>query len=396
MRWIEKLMIILALTCFLQVPEVSAADPYIINYIKTDSTHIYSWNAAESLWIPSSVQLYTYNAGKVIRIVTLDYTTRYEQSKTEYSYNTAGFADTITNYSFNNGWTALTRNVVFYDLQQRITEIWIQKWTSGIWTNDRKQNNYIYDEFDRLLEFQSIYWRSNIWTQPSIDYSYYDAQGKLIRREAFNPNGSLDYQVICNYDGNNLLSEMYAQYPSGTGWQKWWLVNYQYDGCGFKISQIQYAGSGTEWVPSTKTVNFSYFKPELYPDPKVRVCHNGHTIYISKKALQSHLNHGDCLGSCPETKCTKPAFKRAVNNVLSEVPFTIFPNPASERITIKPNGYNAGISKVDILDMNGNFLRSKTVSNSGEVTIERGGLISGQYILRIHGEQTYNLIVVFN
>jgi hypothetical protein len=78
------------------------------------------------------------------------------------------------------------------------------------------------------------------------------------------------------------------------------------------------------------------------------------------------------------------------------VPFTIFPNPASERITIKPNGYNAGISKVDILDMNGNFLRSKTVSNSGEVTIERGGLISGQYILRIHGEQTYNLIVVFN
>ena len=34
MRWIEKLMIILALTCFLQVMEVSAADPYIINSYK--------------------------------------------------------------------------------------------------------------------------------------------------------------------------------------------------------------------------------------------------------------------------------------------------------------------------------------------------------------------------
>ena len=289
----------------------------------------------------------------------------------------------------------MTRNVVFYDLQQRITEIWIQKWTSGIWMNDRKQNNYIYDEFDRLLEFQSIYWRSNIWTQPSIDYSYYDAQGKLIRREAFNPNGSLDYQVICNYDGNNLLSEMYAQYPSGTGWQKWWLVNYQYDGCGFKISQVQYAGSGTEWVPNTKVVNYSYFKPELYPYPNVPVCHNGYTMYVIKKVLKRHLAHGDCLGSCPETKGSNSDLKGAATEKLSTVPFTIYPNPASERITVLRNGYDHGIWKVDILDFTGNLLRSETVSDSGEVTIERGGLVSGQYIVRIQGEQIYNLVVVF-
>ena len=79
-----------------------------------------------------------------------------------------------------------------------------------------------------------------------------------------------------------------------------------------------------------------------------------------------------------------------------QVPFTVYPNPASERITVVRNGYDAEISKVDIMDMNGNLLRSETVSDSGEVIIERGGLISGQYIVRIHGEQIYNLIVVFN
>jgi hypothetical protein len=395
MRWIEKLMAALALVCFLPIAEVTAADPDIIKSIKTDSTHVYSWSGTESVWIPNSVQLYTYNAGRVIRILTLNYTTRSEQSKTEYSYNAAGLADTVTNYSFNNGWTALTRNVIFYDLQERVSEIWIQKQINGTWSDDRKQMNYVYDDDDRQLEFQSIYWRNNAWTLPSTDYSFYDEQGKLIKREAFYLDGHMDYQVICTYNESVLLSEMYAQYPSGTGWLNWWLVNYQYDNCGFKISQVQYAGSGTVWLPNTKVVNYSYFKPELYPYPNVPVCHNGNTMYVIKKVLKRHLAHGDCLGTCPETKKSQADQKGVTNDIPSKVPFTVYPNPASDRITVVRNGYDTGISKVDIMDINGNLLRIETISDSGEVTIERGGLISGQYILRIHGEQIYNLIVVF-
>lgn len=362
MRWIEKSMAVLALVCLLPFAEVTGADPDIAQYIKTDSAYVYSWNSTESTWIPSSVQMYTYMNGRLIRLTTLDYTTRSAQYKTEYSYNVAGLADTVTSYSFNNGWTALTRNVIFYDLQKRITEIWIQKMVTGIWTDDRIQKNYVYDGFGRLLEFQTIYWRSNAWTQPSMDYSFYDEQGKLIRREAFNPNGSIDYQVICNYDGVNLLSEMYSQYPTVTGWQNWWLVNYQYDECGFKISQVQYAGSGTEWQPNTKVVNYSYFKPDLYPDPKVPVCHFGSTLYVIKKVLKRHLSHGDCLGTCPETKKSQSDQKDVTKGAPSQVPFTVYPNPASDRISILQNGFDNEVSKIDILDMSGNLLRSKTVS----------------------------------
>jgi hypothetical protein len=32
---------------------------------------------------------------------------------------------------------------------------------------------------------------------------------------------------------------------------------------------------------------------------KVLVCHNGHTIFISKNAVPAHLRHGDALGPCP-------------------------------------------------------------------------------------------------
>jgi Ni/Co efflux regulator RcnB len=34
---------------------------------------------------------------------------------------------------------------------------------------------------------------------------------------------------------------------------------------------------------------------------KVTICHRGHTISVSKSALQAHLNHGDTIGPCEVT-----------------------------------------------------------------------------------------------
>jgi len=33
-------------------------------------------------------------------------------------------------------------------------------------------------------------------------------------------------------------------------------------------------------------------------DEKVRVCHQGNTISISRSALDAHLGHGDTMGAC--------------------------------------------------------------------------------------------------
>lgn len=38
---------------------------------------------------------------------------------------------------------------------------------------------------------------------------------------------------------------------------------------------------------------------------KVKLCHNGNTISVSSSSVQSHLNHGDQLGSCFEVDATK-------------------------------------------------------------------------------------------
>jgi len=38
------------------------------------------------------------------------------------------------------------------------------------------------------------------------------------------------------------------------------------------------------------------------PSTKVSICHKGHTITVSQKALSKHLAHGDTIGSCTVTQ----------------------------------------------------------------------------------------------
>jgi hypothetical protein len=367
-----------------------------LKYFRTDSAYVYNWNSTESVWLPGSIQLYNYENGRIVNLLAVDYFRRIGQAKTEYSYNTEGLLEATVNYYYNNGWMAASRNLYFYNAQQRISEIHIQKWINYAWTDDRKQLNYNYDISGHLTDYQLIYWRNDEWTSPTTDYSYFDEPGRLIRREAIYPDGSTDYQVIYNYGQSNLLSESYAQYPSAAGWQNWWRVTYEYTNCIIKKSQIQYISSGNGWIPNTKTQYFTYFRPELWPDRKAMVCHEGQSMYVRTIAVQNHLNHGDCIGPCPEGESSEAIRSRRVTNELKSDPFTIYPNPASDRITLIRNSDNPEISKIEVMDMNGNILRSVSACDAGDVTIGRDGLISGQYIVRIYGDQIYSLVVVFN
>lgn len=375
---------------------VSGAVNEYYKYLRTDSAHVYTWNAATSSWLPGSVQLYTYDKGKMTSVLTIDYASRALQARTDYLYNTDGLMSAETSYAFSgNTWVTLTRNLYSYDQLGRYSEIRIQKWINSDWADDRIQMNYVYDEFGRQMKYQAIYFRNNTWTDPTTEYSYYNADGLLERREAIYYNGNTDYEVIYTYDGSQLLTEAYSHYPSGSGWINWWLVDYEYNPCGLRLVQIRFNGSGTEWIPSARVVSFTYFKPDLCPDKKVPVCRDGNTVMVKKTVVQNRLDHGDCLGPCPDSKGSA-AVKMKSAGTGPALPFTIYPNPATNQITVVRNGYDKSISRVELTDMNGNTMRSEFVSDDGDIVILRGGLMSGQYIVRIYGDQVYSMIVIFN
>jgi hypothetical protein len=70
---------------------------------------------------------------------------------------------------------------------------------------------------------------------------------------------------------------------------------------------LGYAASGAEHAVRTVKRVVAPSRPQLVPNsaaqaqyaqPKVTVCHNGHTITISRAALPAHLRQGDTVGAC--------------------------------------------------------------------------------------------------
>ena len=70
-------------------------------------------------------------------------------------------------------------------------------------------------------------------------------------------------------------------------------------------------------------------------------------------------------------------------------PILVYPNPVVDHVTIEMPE-NAEISSIELFDPYGRKLRIMDDINSGSVTLQRGDLQTGMYILRIHATDIYN------
>jgi hypothetical protein len=66
----------------------------------------------------------------------------------------------------------------------------------------------------------------------------------------------------------------------------------------------------------------------------------------------------------------------------------VYPNPTKYYVTIEISN-NLEISKIEIIDLYGRILRTTDNINSTSVTLQRGDLQTGIYILRIHAADIY-------
>lgn len=366
------------------------------NYFRSDSSHVYVWDIGLNDWILSSSQINYYNGnGKLDSVIIKSLITGLNIGKSVFFYNEEGLVTEQLSYGWNKSWIPTVKNIISYNEYGSTSEILVQVYRTGEWINNRWQKNYTYDYAGRLTEYQMYYWQNNTWSLPTTDYSSYDELGRLVKRVAIYPNGKTDYQITYNYDASGLRSEMYAQYPSGTNWLNWWLFSFQYDNCGMQTSQIQYKGVITDWIPQSKTITFYSFNTDGFPGKKVPVCHNGHTIYVSKNAVQSHLAHGDCIGECIVEKETERRALEEKENA-EKPPFTIYPNPAKEKITIRfKDDDNSETKRVELTDFYGKLIKSFDIKGNNDLVINRGNLLSGKYTIRLIGNEIFSTVVIF-
>ena len=66
--------------------------------------------------------------------------------------------------------------------------------------------------------------------------------------------------------------------------------------------------------------------------------------------------------------------------------FNVFPNPASDFVTIT-NNENIGVEEIEVYDINGKNIKSQNYSNQNEIQLNISDLAAGTYIFHIKTNQ---------
>lgn len=110
------------------------------------------------------------------------------------------------------------------------------------------------------------------------------------------------------------------------------------------------------------------------------VCHNGQGICVSSSAVQSHLNHGDKLGSC-NSITNKVAAKDLIVNEDAGENVVVYPNPVLNVLNVKVSEVHSG-AKLELFNVLGAKLLSRPLTSSLQL-MSLEGLPSGNYLLYI-------------
>jgi hypothetical protein len=359
-----------------------------------DSVLVARWNPDAMQWIDESIRHYSYSADRLESILYMN-AARIYQSRWTDSWDSYG-------------------NVIFQFLTTWNGSAWVesQKKTSEFDSFNRKQNELILNFRNGAWIFRAYYeYEYSDGSISQIIYKLQDQSGNLYDHMYYNYT-YVDGRVseIATYDpakGSTIRIEKYYRDAEGkvievTLWQL------STDGSGSYVPQTRRVYSysefsllrevvlsswdGSAWVNSTRSV---YYR-KIDTAKKVAICHNGHTICISINALHAHLAIGSILGICSSESNRPGSSSGTKDSATTELPFKIFPTPATDRVSIRfKNGINHGIRTIELADFSGKIIRKINVRGQEEITFLRHGLQDGKYLLRFSGKHIYQAVVIF-
>ena len=263
----------------------------------------------------------------------------------------------------------------------------------GIWT----LSAYYYFEYPEndviKIHYQVKDAEGNLFDKRITEQIYRDK--KAVETRIYDGiSGSLIEMNYYHYNENGKLAEFIIMTPDTITdeMQEFRRRLYYYDDYSLLREVLFEEMENNEWQPFSK---YEYFY-RIDNARKVLVCHNGHNICISVSALKAHLEHGDQLGVCKSTEHKEITNRQLNDNSDNNKPFIIYPNPASDMVTIRfQNPVDHGFKRVELSDSYGRILKSAGIENASEITIYRDDLQKGHYFLRITGEKTVSTQVIF-
>jgi D-alanyl-D-alanine carboxypeptidase len=128
--------------------------------------------------------------------------------------------------------------------------------------------------------------------------------------------------------------------------------------------------------------DFSCGNPNKKED-KIRLCHNGNSICVSRNAADVFMKKGGYLGDCSSSQ-SKPVFQNPVT-IPTEKSLVIFPNPATDKVSFSFITDAEGHVSLDLYDISGKlvahlFNGSLQKNSSRQINIESQNYAPGTYI----------------
>lgn len=366
--------------------------------LKTDRIIEYTWDNEKSEWLlKNSIKYnYTYENGEAQEVITSDFFTGDPISKIIHSYTPKKILEeSLFQIWTSEGWINTRRDLWFSNDEGLTIEAVIQFWQNDAWVNKIRYTDYQYEN-RKLQQYTYQSWVNEQWIDSYYDAWYYDENGYLILRQTTGVNNIPQTKYVYSLGENNLRQSLaFSSWLNGN-WVEYSRRLYEYNQCGKTNAVVYQIFKDGSWVNTTRDEYiYSLSTENINFGAKVPVCHNGNTIYVSINAVEAHLAHGDCIGECMGKK---ESGKYGVDEKIKpeKPPFTIYPNPAKEKITIKFNNDECEESKrVELTDFFGRLIKSFNVKGNSDLTIYREKLLSGKYYVRLIGEEAYSAMVIF-
>ncbi len=367
--------------------------------LRTEMVYEYSWDAPGEAWVLKNTVKYdyTYGNGETQIITTSDYLTGVPSNRVIYLYTASKvLKEALYQDYFDGSWADNRRDTWIQNRDGFNIETVIQYFLSGVWKNISRYTDYQY-EGGRLKQYTFQSWSGTEWVDSFYDSWHYDENGQLVLRTQIRLNDTPVNKFVYEIGEHNLRERMTIFSWSSNEWAGFTRRNYEYNRCG-KTSAVDYQDfRNGEWVNTMRHEYVYGMHPLEYARrQKVPVCHRGHTIYVPVVAVDAHLAHGDCLGKCLVEE--RGPFAESASGQVNRVthPFTAFPIPALESITVRMNPDSQQIfERIELTDFNGNVVRTIRVSDEYEIVIQRGNLLPGFYNIRLHGQESFSQVIVF-
>jgi hypothetical protein len=336
-------------------------------------------------WVKSTKGIFTYDvSGALLTSLSQTWdipsTIWKDQTRSNYTNNTDGTAQVVINQSWNGSvWTNISRTTYTYNGFGKVLTAISEHWTAGNWQNYGKETN-TYDGSGYLTNFLSQSWDmlSSAWKNYNqINYtnnSNGNPTGEIT--QVWNGVSAWDnfLRRTNTYDGSNKIIKT----DNELWWPGIWLTSsrttFTHDGLGYLTTDLfQTWDAGlVQWI------NFSQSK------------YTNNSNGTPSVVINQEWNLSGWVNIDRSTYTYNTPTN--ISESIKEADITVYPNPASDVITIKAN---TGISGMvySITDQTGKMmLKGKLNDESTSVDITQ--LSKGIYLLNIgeQNQQTFKII----